>query len=161
MQTQFILALFATAVSATTLPAHVPRQRGVNPAVIPQDFGVQAGVRSTVQPGDCVGANDKLIPCDCPPAPNDPDFLGKLTQGLSQGFFPDPSVQIPITLQEFNDASDMSVDTQKRRGTALIQVLQSLRGPKGSGCPGVAAPNLVKLQQTGSISGGNVGNAGK
>lgn len=161
MQTQFIIALFAAAASASTLPAHVPRQGGVNPAVIPQDFGIKAGVPSTVQPGDCVGANDKLIPCNCPPAPNDPDFLGKLSQGLSQGFFPDPSVQIPITLEEFNNAADVSVDTQKRRGTAMIQVMQSLRGTKGVGCPGVAVPNLVKLQQTGTITGGNVGNAGK
>ncbi|KAK0721339.1 hypothetical protein B0T21DRAFT_386236 [Apiosordaria backusii] len=159
MQTTFVLSLLAASASAMV---HIPRQGGVNPAVIPQDFGVKAGDgRDTIQVGSCAGANQKPIPCDCPPAPNDPDFLGKLSQGLSQGFFPDPSVPIPISLTEFNDASDTSIETQKRRGTAMIQVLQSLNGPKGSGCPGVAAPNLVKLQQTGQIGAGSVGNAGK
>ncbi|KAK4192145.1 hypothetical protein QBC35DRAFT_447465 [Podospora australis] len=159
MQTTFVLSLLAASASAIV---HVPRQGSVNSAVIPQDFGITAGNgKDTIQVGSCVGANQKLIPCDCPPAPNDPNFLGKLSQGLSQGFFPDPSVALPISLEKFNDASDMSVATQKQRGTAMIQVLQSLRGGKGQGCPGVAAPNLVKLQQTGSIGGGSVGNAGK
>jgi hypothetical protein len=58
----------------------------VNQNVIPKSFGVTAGQgKDQVQAGTCTGANSKPIPCYCPPAPTDPDFLGKLTQALPKG----------------------------------------------------------------------------
>ncbi|KAK5662650.1 hypothetical protein OQA88_8566 [Cercophora sp. LCS_1] len=122
----------------------------VNTAVIPNDFGIVAGSgRDQVQAGACTGANNAPIPCSCPPAPNDPQFLNSLSQALSQGFFPDQSVSTPISLQAFNDASDQSEATNRQRATAMVQVLQSLSGTKGQGCPGVSYPNLVNQQRTG------------
>lgn len=125
----------------------------VNTAVIPNDFGIVAGSgRDQVQAGACTGANNAPIPCDCPPAPNDPQFLNSLSQALSQGFFPDQSVTTPISLQAFNDASDQSEATNRQRATAMVQVLQSLSGTKGQGCPGVSYPNLVNQQRTGIVA---------
>ena len=120
----------------------------VNLAVIPTDFGITAGQgRDSVQAGSCAGANNAPIPCDCPPAPNDERFLGALAQALGQGFFPDPSVVTPIDLASFNDATDQSSATVRNRATAMIQVLQSLTGAKGQGCPGASVPVLVAQQR--------------
>ncbi|SPQ24646.1 514a2993-00e6-4c60-8a52-ab32ff899192 [Thermothielavioides terrestris] len=140
-----LLALLAATVSA----AVAPRQSAVNPAVVPQSFGVTAGQgRDKVQVGSCTGANNKPIPCFCPPAPHSPEFLSKLSKALRDGFI--FSIPVPISLEKFNDASDMSVDTQKLRATAMIQVLQNFNlTTQGVGCPGASAPVLLKMQQTG------------
>ncbi|KAK0749795.1 hypothetical protein B0T18DRAFT_287905, partial [Schizothecium vesticola] len=122
----------------------------INSAVIPASFGVTAGATRTAG-GGCTGANNAPIPCDCPPAPNDPRFLGGLASLLTQGFFPDPSVAAPIDLRRFNDAADRSVATNRDRATAMIQVMQSLSGNKGQGCPGVSTPVLVAQQRTGVL----------
>jgi len=71
-------------------------------------------------------------------------------------------VATPINLARFNDASDTSVQTNRDRATAMVQVLQSLSGNKGQGCPGVAYPVLVNQQRTGVLgSAAGVGAAGK
>ncbi|KAK1831174.1 hypothetical protein QBC39DRAFT_391379 [Podospora conica] len=121
----------------------------INRAVIPATFGITAG--SGPRANGCTGANNAVIPCDCPPLPSDPRFLGGLASLLTQGFFPDPSVASPIDLRRFNDAADQSVATNKNRATAMIQVMQSLSGNKGQGCPGVSTPVLVAQQQTGVV----------
>ncbi|GAB1317644.1 hypothetical protein MFIFM68171_07854 [Madurella fahalii] len=150
MQISALIVLFATTASA----AATPRQGRINQNLIPPNFGVTAGQgKDQIQPGSCVGANNQPIPCSCPPAPNDADFLAKLTQALTQGFFPDESVQTPLTLDEFNNESDTSVDTRKKRATAMIQVIQSIDGQKGIGCPGVSVPVLARMQQTGQVGG--------
>lgn len=117
----------------------------VNSAVIPASFGITAGANG------CTGVNNAPIPCNCPPAPNDPQFLGGLASLLTQGFFPDASVPSPIDLRRFNDAADRSVATNRDRATAMIQVMQSLSGNKGQGCPGVSTPVLVAQQRTGVL----------
>ncbi|KXX82386.1 hypothetical protein MMYC01_201354 [Madurella mycetomatis] len=152
MQISALIALFASTASA----AATPRQERINQNLIPPDFGITAGQgKDQIQPGSCVGANNQPIPCSCPPAPNDSDFLAKLTQALTQGFFPDESVRTPLTLDEFNDESDTSLDTGKKRATAMIQVIQSIDGQKGLGCPGVSVPALARMQQSGQV-GGNI-----
>ncbi|KAK0708689.1 hypothetical protein B0H67DRAFT_590935 [Lasiosphaeris hirsuta] len=115
----------------------------INTAVIPDDFGIQTG--------SGVGTNGTPIPADCPPAPTDPKFLGGLSQLLTDGFFPDPSVPAPINLARFNDAGDQSVQTNRDRATAMVQVLQSLSGTKGVGCPGASVPVLIAQQRTGVV----------
>ncbi|KAK3347286.1 hypothetical protein B0T25DRAFT_554091 [Lasiosphaeria hispida] len=115
----------------------------INTAVIPDDFGIQAG--------SGVGANGTPIPRECPPAPSDPAFLGGLSQLLTNGFFPDPSVPAAIDLERFNDAGDQSVQTNRDRATAMVQVLQSLSGTKGVGCPGASVPVLIAQQRTGIV----------
>lgn len=117
----------------------------INSAVIPASFGITAGANG------CTGANNAPIPCDCPPAPSDPRFLGGLASLLTRGFFPDASVPSPIDLRRFNDAGDRSVATNRDRATAMIQVMQSLSGNKGQGCPGVSTPVLVAQQRTGVL----------
>lgn len=83
----------------------------------------------------------------CPaPGSRDKDFLDKLALSLTQGFFPDPSVTTPLDLATFNNATDTSDDTARQRATAMIQVLQSLSGTKGEGCPGASFPVLAALQ---------------
>jgi hypothetical protein len=133
--------------------------------VIPTSFGVTAGAgKDKIQAGACTGANDKPIPCYCPPAPNSPDFLQKLTKALSDGFiFSKEQVAIPITLAKFNDAADTSIETQKLRGTAMIQVMQNFNmTTQGVGCPGVSVPVLSKMQLTGVVGGdtSGLGNSG-
>lgn len=157
-----VIALFAATASA----AVAPRQASVNQAVIPPSFGVTAGQgKNQVQPGSCTGANNKPIPCFCPPAPNSPEFLSKLTKALTNGFIFSPAqVKIPISLQQFNDASDTSPATNKLRATAMIQVIQNFNlTTQGVGCPGVSTPVLTVMQKTGQISGdtSSVGNAGR
>ncbi|KAK4131021.1 hypothetical protein BT67DRAFT_445014 [Trichocladium antarcticum] len=155
-----LVALFA----ATASSAATPRQAGgVNQAVIPASFGVTAGDKIPGQE-NCRGANDKPIPCHCPPAPDSPDFLQKLAKALADGFIFSPAqVAIPISLDRFNDAADASVETQKLRATAMIQVMQNLNmTTQGVGCPGVAVPVLSKMQQTGVVGGdtSGIGNVG-
>ena len=157
-----LVALLAASASA----AVAPRQGTVNQAVIPKSFGITAGQgRDTVQIGSCIGANNKLIPCFCPPAPNSPEFLSKLTRALTDGFiFSRAQVEIPISLADFNDAADTSIDTNKRRATAMIQVLQNFNLTRqGVGCPGVSAPVLGVMQLTGQTDGdaSSLGNSGK
>jgi hypothetical protein len=129
--------------------------------MIPTFFGVTAG--QGPQGDSCTGANGAAIPCNCPPEPNDPAFTGGLLQALTQGFFPDGSVVTPIDLARFNDASDTSEQTNRERATAMVQVMQSLTGQKGVGCPGVAYPVLVAQQNTGIVGGDAAiaGNAGR
>jgi len=162
MHTVSLLALLASTASAATIH---PRQSTVNQAVIPKSFGVTAGQgRDAIQVGSCTGANNKPIPCFCPPAPNSPDFLGKLTKALTDGFiFSRAQVAIPITLAKFNDAADTSVETNKLRATAMIQVLQNFNlTQQGVGCPGVSAPLLGVMQLTGKTDGNaaSLGNSG-
>ena len=157
-----LLALLAAAGASAGV---TPRQSAVNQAVIPKSFGVTAGQgRDQVQVGSCTGANNKLIPCYCPPAPNSPDFLGKLSKALTAGFiFSKEQVALPITLAEFNNAGDTSIDTNKRRATAMIQVLQNFNLTiQGVGCPGVSAPVLGIMQLTGQTNGdaSSLGNSG-
>jgi hypothetical protein len=120
--------------------------------------------RDKVQVGSCTGANDKPIPCYCPPAPDSPEFLSKLAKALTDGFiFSREQVALPITLAKFNDGSDTSVETNKLRATAMIQVMQNFNlTQQGVGCPGVSAPVLGKMQLTGKIESdtSGVGNLG-
>jgi len=113
----------------------------VNTALIPNDFGIQSG--------SGVGANNVPIPADCPPSPSDPRFLNGLASLLTQGFFPDPSVPAPIDLETFNNANDQSEGTNRARATAMVQVLQSISGTKGVGCPGASFPVVITQQRTG------------
>ncbi|KAK0648702.1 hypothetical protein B0T16DRAFT_287802, partial [Cercophora newfieldiana] len=113
----------------------------VNTAVIPSNFGIQTG--------SGVGANNVPIPADCPPSPSDPRFLGGLASLLTQGFFPDPSVPSPIDLERFNNAGDQSEQTNRERATAMVQVMQSISGTKGVGCPGASFPVVINQQRTG------------
>jgi hypothetical protein len=157
-----LLALLTASASATSSP----RQGAVNPNVIPKSFGITAGEgRDKIQVGSCTGANNKPIPCFCPPAPNSPEFLRKLTKALTDGFiFSREQVALPITLAKFNDASDTSPGTNKLRATAMIQVMQNFNlTTQGVGCPGVSAPVLGVMQQTGQIGGdaSSLGNSGK
>lgn len=154
-----LLTATAASASASTVPAHRQRQSGVNTDVIPKSFGVTAGQgKDTVQVGSCIGAKNALIPCYCPPEPNSPDFLGKLTTALTNGFiFSKEQVAIPITLDKFNDGSDTSPETNKLRATAMIQVLQNFNlTTQGVGCPGVAVPVLNQMQQTGVLAARDV-----
>ncbi|KAL2131077.1 hypothetical protein VTI74DRAFT_5573 [Chaetomium olivicolor] len=157
-----LLFLLTTTASA----AVTPRQASsVNQNVIPKSFGVTAGQgRDQVQKGACTGANNKPIPCYCPPAPDSPEFLAKLTKALTDGFiFSKAQVAIPISLEKFNDEADKSVETQKLRATAMIQVMQNFNGTtQGVGCPGVSVPLLGKMQQTGVVGGdtSGLGNSG-
>ncbi|KAH6623475.1 hypothetical protein F5144DRAFT_496386 [Chaetomium tenue] len=160
-----LFALLTASASASITPV-TPRQSAVNQNVIPKSFGVTAGQgKDQVQVGSCSGANNKLIPCYCPPAPDSPEFLSKLAKALTDGFiFSKEQVAIPITLEKFNDDSDTSVDTTKLRATAMIQVMQNFNlTTQGVGCPGVSVPVLGQMQQTGilarSLSG--FGNEGK
>lgn len=116
----------------------------VNTAVIPTDFGIQAG--------SGVGVNNVPIPADCPPSPSDPRFLNGLASLLTQGFFPDPSVPAPIDLATFNNANDQSEGTNRARATAMVQVMQSIGGTKGLGCPGASFPVIVAQQRTGVVA---------
>jgi hypothetical protein len=156
-----LLALLTASASASV----TPRQGTVNRDVIPKSFGVTAGQgRDKVQVGSCTGANDKPIPCYCPPAPDSPEFLSKLAKALTDGFiFNREQVALPITLAKFNDGSDTSVETNKLRATAMIQVMQNFNlTQQGVGCPGVSAPVLGKMQLTGKIESdtSGVGNLG-
>ncbi|KAH6615729.1 hypothetical protein B0J18DRAFT_353872, partial [Chaetomium sp. MPI-SDFR-AT-0129] len=105
-----LLTASAVSVSASSVPTHHQRQSSVNTEVIPKSFGVTAGQgKDTVQVGSCIGAKNALIPCYCPPAPNSPEFLNKLTTALTNGFiFSKDQVAMPITLDKFNDGSDTS-----------------------------------------------------
>ncbi|KAL2257103.1 hypothetical protein VTK26DRAFT_649 [Humicola hyalothermophila] len=148
-----VVALFALTASGA-----VTRRQGggstVNQNVIPKTFGITAGEgRDEIQPGSCRGANDKPIPCYCPPAPDSPEFLEKLTKALTDGFiFSKEQVAIPISLDAFNDESDVSIPTQKLRATAMIQVMQNFNmTTQGVGCPGVAVPVLSQMQLTGKV----------
>ncbi|KAK3385160.1 hypothetical protein B0H63DRAFT_179955 [Podospora didyma] len=155
MQLPAIIALFV--VSATARTIIQDRQVSVNTDMIPLDFGITRN-------SQCLGAKGKSIPCNCPPDSRDPDFIAKLGQSLSQGFFPDASIVTPLTLEKFNNVDDKSEATNRQRATAMVQVLQSLSGNKGQGCPGVSYPNIISQQSTGvfgGVAGGNVGNAGK
>jgi hypothetical protein len=157
-----LLALLTASASASV----TPRQGStINQNVIPKSFGVTAGQgRDKVQVGSCTGANDKPIPCYCPPAPDSPEFLSKLAKALTDGFiFSREQVALPISLAKFNDGSDMSVETNKMRATAMIQVMQNFNmTQQGVGCPGVSAPVLGKMQLTGKIESdtSGVGNLG-
>ncbi|KAK0625397.1 hypothetical protein B0T17DRAFT_492485 [Bombardia bombarda] len=147
-------------------PEPVPQAGGsfgaVDPQFIPPSFGVVAN-QGRVDSVTCTGINGALIPCNCPPARDDAKFLGGLNAALTQGFFPNPSIKTPITLAKFNDASDKSPNTNKQRATAMIQVMQSLSGTLGKGCPGVSFPTLINQQRTGEfgVLPASVGNAGK
>ncbi|KAK3317723.1 hypothetical protein B0T19DRAFT_296651 [Cercophora scortea] len=161
----FALLSAASTITAASIP-RAPFGNGTlatpDPRFIPTDFGVTAGVPAPSQPGSCLGAGGKLIPCTCPPKSTDPRFLAGLTQALTEGFFPDPSVQSPINLARFNDAADTSTRTSQLRATVMIQVMQSLSGKKGAGCPGVAVPVLVNQQKTGQVGdAASVGSAGR
>ncbi|KAH6847412.1 hypothetical protein B0I37DRAFT_144555 [Chaetomium sp. MPI-CAGE-AT-0009] len=156
-----LIALLTASASASVMP----RQSAVNQNVIPKSFGVTAGVgKDQVQVGSCTGANNALIPCFCPPAPDSPEFLSKLSKALADGFiFSKKQVDVPITLEKFNDDSDTSAETNKLRATAMIQVMQNFNlTTQGVGCPGVSVPVLGKMQQTGIMARGlnGLGNDG-
>lgn len=157
-----ITAALVTLLAATASAGVAPRQGGgtVNQSVIPKDFGVKAGDgKDKVQVGSCSTPANKLIPCYCPPAPDSPEFLQKLTKALSDGFIlSKEQVLLPITLDKFNDASDTSVPTQKLRATAMIQVMQNFNlTTQGVGCPGASVPILGAMQQSGKIGGDTSG----
>jgi hypothetical protein len=117
----------------------------LNTALVPQ-FGVTAGAGPDGR-GNCLGANAAgaavKIPCFCPP--NRQDFLAQMTIAVQQGSF----LGTPISFN--NNAADTSVDTNKRRATAALIVLQSFNGTKGVGCPGTSAPDFLIQQQTGKV----------
>lgn len=147
-------------LAATASAAARQQASAVNPAVIPKTFGVTAGLgRDKVQRGSCTGANNKPIPCFCPPAPDSPEFLSKLGKALADGFiFSKAQVPIPISLSQFNNAADTSVATQKLRATTMIEVLQNFNLTiRGVGCPGTSAPVLAKMQLTGKVSADTIG----
>ncbi|KAK3313062.1 hypothetical protein B0H66DRAFT_632011 [Apodospora peruviana] len=116
-------------------------------------------VRGTKAEGsaDCIvsPASKARIPCTCPPDSDDPNFLAGLALALNKGSFPVGSdVVAPINLAQWNSQpADQAAQAalQQQRATVMIQVLQSLSGQKGVGCPGASTPALVKQQNPSAV----------
>jgi hypothetical protein len=160
------VSLIALLTASASASASTRQSAPVNQNVIPKTFGVTAREgKDKIQVGSCLGANNALIPCYCPPAPDSPEFLTKLAKAPVDGFiFSKAQVALPSTLAKFNNESDRSAETNKLRATAMIEVMQNYNmTTQGVGCPGVSFPVLGRMQQTGIVARGvkGLGNGGR
>jgi len=113
----------AAAAPAPTTPA-APAAGGVDPSLVPE-FGVTAG-QSPNGSGSCVGINNILIPCTCPPDRN--TFINSLSANVANGHdVNNPAVAAPFP-------TDNSIASQITRMQTAISSLQNLNGA-GVGCP--------------------------
>lgn len=110
----------------------------------PKTFGVQRGIPFGDASADCRGAKPGVrIDCSCPPDVDDPTFRAAVKIGLYRGFFPEPTVTVPINITQWDNNGQLGdADLQLRRNQVMVIALQSLQGIKGKGCPGVSAPAL-------------------
>lgn len=138
----FFLASTAVALPAMSTPPRAAAAGAITAAIIP-DFGVTPGVQSTAQPGSCVGAGGKNIPCTCPPTKD--AFVTTLNTFVSRA----KAGNTPIAFS--TDFSDQSVKTNLARINAMVNTMQNLNfdktGRTGDGCPAVSFPTLANIQK--------------
>lgn len=116
----------APAAAQAAAPAAAPASGTAQlDALVPQ-FGVTAGQKDPAGSASCVGINNILIPCTCPPDRN--TFLQSLQANIAAGHaVNNPSVAVSFP----TDSSPQSKVTQIQ---AALVTLQNLNGP-GQGCP--------------------------
>ncbi|KAJ7505752.1 hypothetical protein B0H11DRAFT_2272539 [Mycena galericulata] len=119
--TSTLVSIVALAVSVSAVPV---AKRGVDPSLVPE-FGVTAG-QSPNGSGSCVGINNILIPCTCPPDRN--AFIASLSANVAAGH----DINNPGTAAPF--PTDNSIASQITRVQTSISSLQNLNGA-GVGCP--------------------------
>lgn len=114
----------AATPAAAPAAAPAPAAGGVDPSLVPE-FGVTAG-QSPNGSGSCVGINNILIPCTCPP--DRTTFINSLSANVAAGHdVNNPSVAAPFP-------TDNSIASQITRVQTAISSLQNLNGA-GVGCP--------------------------
>ncbi|KAF8309166.1 hypothetical protein DL93DRAFT_2100228 [Clavulina sp. PMI_390] len=139
---KFTAAIFVSAVAflgASAAPYHQARSisaRDVNPAQVLQ-FGVAQGVRDPNGSASCVGINNILIPCSCPP--DRTAFINSLNANVNAGHAVN-NPGVPVSFP-----SDNSVGSQIARVQAQLITLQNLNGP-GVGCPAVSTTFSAALK---------------
>ncbi|KAJ7727374.1 hypothetical protein B0H16DRAFT_257655 [Mycena metata] len=124
-----------SAVLALSVSAFPVQKRGVDPNLVPQ-FGVTAGIKDPAGSASCVGVNNILIPCTCPPDRN--SFITSLSGDVAAGHnVNNPGVPSPFP-------TDGSTASQIVRLQTSITALQNLFGP-GVGCPASATTFLAQI----------------
>jgi hypothetical protein len=135
--TSTFVSAILLAVSVSAFPV---QKRGVDPSLVPA-FGVTAG-QSPNGSGSCVGINNILIPCTCPPDVT--TFTNSLSANVAAGHdVNNPSIAAPFP----TDSSQQSAITRMQ---TAISTLQNLNGP-GVGCP--AASTTFSAQLASLIAG--------
>lgn len=132
-----LLALFSAAFAA---PA--PQNAGVTNVVIPDlvpQFGVQQGVGASGVNENCIGINNVVIPCFCPP--DRQAFIAQMQVFVSAGNAFGAATPFP---------QDGSVQSQLARLETSLITLQNFNGTPGVGCP---ASSTTFLAQQKAISG--------
>ncbi|KAF8309129.1 hypothetical protein DL93DRAFT_2086024 [Clavulina sp. PMI_390] len=125
----FTSAIFLSAVAFLGASA-------VDPNLVPQ-FGVTAGIRDPAGSASCVGINNVLIPCSCPPDRN--AFINSLNANVNAGHAVN-NPGVPVSFP-----TDGSIGSQIARMQASIISLQNLNGP-GVGCPAVSTTFSAQLK---------------
>ncbi|CAK5270922.1 unnamed protein product [Mycena citricolor] len=116
-------------------PPAAPAAGGVDPALVPQ-FDVTPGIKDPAGSASCVGINNILIPCSCPPSRE--EFIASLSANVAAGHaVNNPGVASPFP----TDGSPQAAVT--RMQSALV-ALQNLHGP-GVGCPAVSTTFSAQL----------------
>lgn len=130
---KYTTALFAAGAFVAAVSS-VPVRRGVPANLIPA-FGVTAGTDPDGT-GNCVGINNILIPCSCPPD------LTTFTNDLNANVAAGHAVNNPSIALSF--PTDSSQASQVARIQAAIVTLQNLNGP-GVGCPAASTTFSAQL----------------
>lgn len=134
------VAPFGALLVATV--ASIPIRRSVDPSQVPE-FGVSAGQNPNGS-GSCVGINNILIPCSCPP--DRQAFINSLNANVAAGHAVN-NPGVPVSFPSGNDAQSAVIRIQ-----ASLVTLQNLNGP-GVGCPASATTFSAQLN---SALAGNV-----
>ncbi|KAF2748688.1 hypothetical protein M011DRAFT_466467 [Sporormia fimetaria CBS 119925] len=100
------------------------------------EFGIEPGQQPDGT-GNCVGVNNVLIPCSCPP--DRQEFIQQVQAAAAAG----NSEGVPISFP----TGSSSADARARIGASII-VLQNLNG-RGVGCP---AASTTFLQQQAALN---------
>lgn len=140
-----LAAIISVAGICTAAAAVLEPRVSFNSAFVPSDFGQAAGATPNPATGgrDCLNGGGVPIPCSCPPAVHDPQFLNNIDIALKNGAFPPgSSARVPINTDQWNNPST----PQSLRATVMLVALQSLSGQFGVGCPSASAPVLVQQQ---------------
>ncbi|KAH8927544.1 hypothetical protein BT69DRAFT_1277933 [Atractiella rhizophila] len=148
MKSIFALSFLAlSAVNAAPLKLSQKRQtNGVDASRVPE-FGVTPGVKDPAGSASCVGVDNKLIPCTCPP--NRDNFIQQMIANVGAGHaINNPAVSVPAF------PSGNSLQDIETIFTISTVTLQNLNGP-GVGCPQVAttwASQLAAIQANGGAT---------
>ncbi|KAJ7766519.1 hypothetical protein DFH07DRAFT_915920 [Mycena maculata] len=132
-----ISSVFVVAVAAVPLQQRPSRaqKRLVDASLVPS-FGVTPGIKDPAGSASCVGINNILIPCTCPP--DSTTFINALSANVAAGHdVNNTGVGAPFP-------TDDSAASQIVRLQTSVTTLQNLHGA-GVGCPASSTTFLAQI----------------